>query len=61
MEAPFDGLLITTNDMTGTANFNSNKDNFRPLSSQGHFESIVMIINLYPNERFNSGISHVRF
>ena len=52
MEAPFDGLLITTNDMTGTANFNSNKDNFRPLSSQGRFESIV--INLYPNERFNS-------
>ena len=48
-EAPFDG----------TANFNSNKDNFRPLSSQGRFESIV--INLYPNERFNSGSSHVRF
>ena len=59
MEAPFDGLLITTNDMSGTANFNSNKDNFRPLPSQGRFESIV--INLYPNERFNSGSSHVRF
>ena len=29
----------------GTANFNSNKDNFRTLSSQGPFESIV--INLY--------------
>ena len=32
----------TTNYITGTANFNSNKDNFRTLSSQGHFESIVI-------------------
>ena len=29
-------------NITGTANFNSNKDNFRTLSSQGHFESIVI-------------------
>ena len=40
----------TTNYITGTANFNSNKDNFRTLSSQGLFESIV--INLYPNKAF---------
>ena len=32
----------TTNYITGTANFNSNKDNFRTLSSQGLFESIVI-------------------
>ena len=36
---------ISTNHITGTVNFNSNKDNFRTLSSQGLFESIV--INLY--------------
>ena len=40
----------TTNVITGTANFNSNKDNFRPLSSQGLSESIVM--NVYPNQSF---------
>ena len=40
----------TTNVITGTANFNSNKDNFRTLSSQGLSESIVM--NLYPNQSF---------
>ena len=34
--------------ITDTANFNSNKDNFRTLSSQGLFESIV--INLYPDQ-----------
>ena len=28
--------------ITGTANFNSDKDNFRTLSSQGLFESIVI-------------------
>ena len=38
----------TTNYITGTANFNSNKDKFQTLSSQGLFESIVM--NLYPNQ-----------
>ena len=32
----------TTNYITGTANFNSNKDYFRTLSSQGLFESIVI-------------------
>ena len=37
-------------NITGTANFNSNKDNFRTLSSQGLFETIV--INLYPNQSF---------
>ena len=36
----------TTNNIIGTANFNGNKDNFRKLSSQGFFESVV--INLYP-------------
>ena len=36
----------TTNNIIGTAYFNGNKDNFRKLSSQGVFESIV--INLYP-------------
>ena len=40
----------TTNVITGTANFNTNKDNFRTLSSQGLFESVV--INLYPNQSF---------
>ena len=35
----------STNHITGTVNFNSNKDNFRTLSSQGLFDSIV--INLY--------------
>ena len=40
----------TTNYITGTANFNNNKDNFRTLSSQGRFESIV--INLCPNQSF---------
>ena len=40
----------TTNNITGTANFNSNKDNFRTLCSQGRFESIV--INLCPNQSF---------
>ena len=29
------------NYITGTVNFNSNKDNFRTLSSQGPFKSIV--------------------
>ena len=38
----------TTNVITGTANFNSNKDNFRTLSSSS--ESIVM--NRYPNQSF---------
>ena len=38
----------TTNYITGTANFNCNKDNFRTLSCQGLFESIV--INLNPNQ-----------
>ena len=37
----------TANYVTGTANYNSNKDNFWTLSSQGLFESIV--IKLYPN------------
>ena len=35
----------TTTYITGSANFNSDKDNFQTLSSQGLFESIV--INLY--------------
>ena len=39
-----------TNYITVTANFNSNKDNFRTLSSQGLFESIVK--NVYPNQSF---------
>ena len=38
--------FTTTNYIAGTANFNSNKDNFRILSSQGIFESII-VINLY--------------
>ena len=37
----------TTNYITGTANFNSIKDNFGTFSSRGPFESIV--INLYRN------------
>ena len=41
----------TTNYITGTANFRSNKDNFRTLSSQGRFESLV--INLCPNQSFS--------
>ena len=36
----------TTNNITGTTNFNTNNDNFLKFSSQGLFESIV--INLYP-------------
>ena len=40
----------TTNNIIGTANVNSNKDNFRKLSSQGFFESIV--INLYPSTAY---------
>ena len=40
----------TTNYITGTANFNGNKDNFPILSSQGLFESIV--IYLYPNKAY---------
>ena len=40
----------TTNNIIGTANFNSNKDNFRKLSSQGLFKSIV--INLYPYKAY---------
>ena len=40
---------------SATANFNTNKDNFRTLSSQGLFESIV--INLYAND---SGSCHFR-
>ena len=36
---------MTTNYITGTANFNSDKDNFQTLSSQGHFESIVINIS----------------
>ena len=40
----------TTNYITGAANFNSKKDNFRTVSSQGLFENIV--INLYPNQSF---------
>ena len=38
----------TTNNVTGTANFNSNKDSLQTLSSQALFESIV--INLYLNK-----------
>ena len=41
----------TTNYITGTANVNSNKDNFQTLSSQGLFESIV--INVYPNKAYH--------
>ena len=41
----------TTNYINGTANFHSNKDTFRTLSSQGRFESIV--INLCPNQSFS--------
>ena len=40
----------TTNNIIGTANFNNNKDNFRKLSSQGLFESIV--INVYPYKAY---------
>ena len=37
----------TANYITGTANFNSTNDNFRTLSSQGLFESMVR--HLYPD------------
>jgi len=48
---PLTGIRTTTKKYTtSTANFNSNKDNFRTLSSRGLFESIV--INLYPNQSF---------
>ena len=40
----------TTNYITGAGNFNSKKDNFRTVSSQGVFENIV--INLYLNRSF---------
>ena len=40
----------STNYITGVANFNSKKDNFRTVSAQGVFENIV--INLYPNRSF---------
>ena len=40
----------TTNYITGTANFNSNKDNFRTFSSQGLFESIF--INRFPTKAY---------
>ena len=46
----------TTKYIIGTANFDSNKDIFRTLSSQGRFGSIV--INLYWD---NSGRGHFRF
>ena len=52
----------TTNYITGTANFNVNKDYFWTLCSQGLFASIV--INLYQApERYrdNSGSSYFRF
>ena len=40
---PLRGTNSTTAKyIIGTANFNSSKDNFRTLSSQGLFESIVM-------------------
>ena len=39
-----------TNYTTGTANFNSNNDNFRTLFSQGLFESIF--INRYPTKAY---------
>ena len=42
--------LTTTNQMTVTLNFNSNKDNFLTPSSQGLFESII--INRHPNQSF---------
>ena len=45
-------LLVFHHDdyITGAANFSSEKDNFRTVSSQGLFENIV--INLYPNQSF---------
>ena len=52
----------TTNYLTGTANFNDNKDNFWTLCSQGLLASIV--INLYQapkRYRDNSGSSYFRF
>ena len=42
--------LTTTNQMTVTLNFNSNKDNFPTPSSQGLFESISK--NRHPNQSF---------
>ena len=47
----------TTNHITGTANVKSGKDNFRTLSSQGTFESIVL--NLYPNKAYVSSLAEV--
>ena len=48
---PLRGTNSTTkNYVTDTANFNSNKDNFRTLSCQGLFQSVV--INLYPNKAY---------
>ena len=41
---PLRANLTTTNDITGTANLDSNKDNFRTLSFHGVFESIYFII-----------------
>ena len=32
---------MTTNYITGTTNFNSDKDNFQTLSSQGHIINIT--------------------
>jgi len=49
---PLRGIISTAkNYITGTANFNSNEVNFRTLSSQGLFESIV--INLYPDKAYH--------
>ena len=39
-----------TNYITGAANFNSKKDNFPTVSSQGLFEKIVT--HFYPNQSF---------
>ena len=51
----------TTNYMTGTANLNSNKDNFRTLSAQGLFESIVINHFVLINGITLSGSSPFRF
>ena len=46
------GIISTTkNYINGTANFHSNEVNFRTLSSQGLFKSIV--INLYPDKAYH--------
>ena len=45
---PYKSVLIQ--QQTGTANLIVIKSNFRTLSSQGLFESIV--INLYPNKAY---------